>query len=267
MTEDFDTFTVDAEPTAARKAWATAFTRAQGQLLNPRTDKTANTGQYSYSYASLPEVLDLIRPVLHENGLAVMQSVVTHDLGVGVTTRIVHNEGHIEDCGPVLLPAGNTAQAHGSAISYARRYSLLAALGIAADDDDDGAGASKTSGAAATPSPPRRTQPAAAPDPSSSPAPLAGTEGEGSRRNRAEAARGPASVPGASPAGGTSSGGGGKDDFGEGSSTPTPGTLKGHKPGCEFPGATDLKPDGSKMPAGKLRCSGCGVSLNEADVA
>ena len=130
----------------ARAAWADAFTKAQAQLVNPPKKRTVNTGKFSYSYAELPDIIDSVRQVLAEHGLSFAQSVEGAG-SYGVTTRIYHRVGHCEEFGPLLLPAGSTAQEAGSAITYARRYALCAALGIAAEDDDDGAAASKGSGA------------------------------------------------------------------------------------------------------------------------
>ena len=77
------------------------------------------------------------------NGLAVAQSVAGDEHTIAVETRIYHSSGWTESFGPLVLAAPGGAQAAGSAITYARRYALCAALGIAPDEDDDGAKASK----------------------------------------------------------------------------------------------------------------------------
>lgn len=126
-----------------RAAWAKSFVAAQASF--PKIDKgktakipTKSGSSYSYKYADLADVITAIQPVLAKNGLAQAQAVETHDGLVSVTTRIYHSEGHVEEFGPVNLRAGGTAQEAGSAITYARRYSLCAALGIVPDEDDDG---------------------------------------------------------------------------------------------------------------------------------
>jgi hypothetical protein len=134
---------------AAKAEWAEAFVRAQSQLINPPKTETAKiktkTGaDFQYTYAALPDIIDSIRIVLHENGLAFAQSVVSNDGMVGVSTIIYHRGGHAEHFGPLYMPAGQTPQEYGSATTYARRYALCAALGIAADSDDDAQAASKT---------------------------------------------------------------------------------------------------------------------------
>lgn len=131
-------------------AWIAAFSEAQKEFPPITKDKTATIqtkagGSFSYSYADLPTILDLVSPVLEKHGLAVAQSAVSLDGGVGVETRIYHTEGHVETFGPVYLPAGDDARGAGSAVTYARRYSLCAALGIAADEDDDAAAVSRPS--------------------------------------------------------------------------------------------------------------------------
>jgi hypothetical protein len=135
--------------------WAKAFVAAQGDLPDITKDKTVTvktkTGQsFKYSYADLPTIVAKIRPVLAKNGLAVAQDVEIQDGRVVVTTRIYHTSGHMETFGPVVLNGGNDAQAAGSAITYARRYALCAALNIAADEDDDGQINKNSAGSAAS---------------------------------------------------------------------------------------------------------------------
>ena len=131
-----------------RAAWAQAFADAQAELPEIPKSKTAeiptkNGGRYSYTYADLSSVLAACRPILNKHGLSVAQSVGGDDRHVSVTTRIFHVGGHFEDFGPTVLPAGADAKGVGSAITYARRYGLCAALGIVPDEDDDGAAASR----------------------------------------------------------------------------------------------------------------------------
>lgn len=123
--------------------WAAAFTAAQAAMPSiPKskraTIETRGGGGYSYAYADLPSIIEAIQPVLKAHGLAVAQSVTGGDGQVGVETRIYHTAGHVESFGPLHLPAGGDARSVGSAVTYARRYALCAALGIAADEDDDG---------------------------------------------------------------------------------------------------------------------------------
>lgn len=130
--------------TEARVAWIEAFTKAQGEFPAIGKDTRVNTGRYEYSYATLPDILEKVSAILRNYGLVVAQSVAGTAEVVEVETRIYHKEGHVERFGPLTLTAGRDAQAAGSAITYARRYALCAALGIAPDEDDDGTRASQS---------------------------------------------------------------------------------------------------------------------------
>lgn len=123
--------------------WAEAFATAQQAFPAIPKTKTVDTGSYSYKYADLPAIIEAVTPHLEAAGLSIAQSVVSQDSRVGVETRIYHTSGHVETFGPVFLPGGQDAKSAGSAITYARRYSLCAALGIATEDDDDGRAASQ----------------------------------------------------------------------------------------------------------------------------
>lgn len=121
---------------------ADALVKAALLLTNPVKDRTVSTKQYSYRYVDLATILDEVRPILQAHQLALLQEAAEGERGVAVSTRIVHASGEWIEFGPLVIPTAADAQAMGSAITYARRYQLLAALGIAADDDDDGAQAS-----------------------------------------------------------------------------------------------------------------------------
>ena len=103
------------------------------------TVDTRTGGRYSYAYAPLEEILTAVRPVLAKHGLAVTQLLTTgQDGGPALKTLLVHTDGAAIG-GMVPLPAGLAdAKAFGSAITYWRRYALVALLGIATEEDDDG---------------------------------------------------------------------------------------------------------------------------------
>jgi len=122
---------------------AGALALANVELKNPLKDSKADAGKFSYAYAGLPGILDEVRPVLAANGISVLQETVTTDSGIGVTTRLLHVSGEWIELGPLLMVRSNSPQDNGSALTYARRYALCAALSIAADEDDDGALATK----------------------------------------------------------------------------------------------------------------------------
>lgn len=99
--------------------------------------KMKSGGEYRYSYADLGDALETVRPVLAKHGLAVVQDVTSDTDGrVGVITIVLHDSGDELRFGPLFLRGGSDAQQAGSAITYARRYALLAALGLATEDDD-----------------------------------------------------------------------------------------------------------------------------------
>lgn len=94
-------------------------------------------GTFRVRYTTLAALLDHVRPVLARHDLGVLQWVGGTAGAVTVRTVFVHASGLVEG-DLLMMDAGRGAQAAGSAISYARRYSLAAACGIASDVDDDG---------------------------------------------------------------------------------------------------------------------------------
>jgi hypothetical protein len=120
-------------------ALTAALVESQTNLGNIGKAQTANVGQYRYTYADLPTILATVRPVLAANGLAVMQTAGCDGDNVHIWSTLLHRSGEFVMCRPLTLPAGKTAQQTGSAITYGRRYALLALLNLGTDDDDDGA--------------------------------------------------------------------------------------------------------------------------------
>lgn len=135
-------------------ALSAALVKAHGEMTDVPKNKTARVqmkagGSYEYRYADLGDALQMVRPILAAHGLAVMQNAHSpNDDSVLVSTTIVHESGEWITFEPLALPSGRTAQETGSAITYARRYHLLACLGLTTGDDDDGAAAApRTKGA------------------------------------------------------------------------------------------------------------------------
>lgn len=122
-----------------------AVVKLQGML--PRVAKGANgqvPGKKDYKYADLADVSESILPLLSKCGLA-FTAMPDVDNGLfGLRYALRHESGE-EDGGFYLLPdpRGTAPQQVGSAITYARRYSLCAATGVAPDGDDDDAGAAQ----------------------------------------------------------------------------------------------------------------------------
>lgn len=112
---------------------------AQGEIKNALKD--TDNPFYRSKYADLAGVWDACRAPLAKNGLSVIQVSMFEDNKVGVITRLAHSSGEWIE-GKLLLPlAKQDAQGYGSAITYARRYSLASIVGVATEDDD-GNGAS-----------------------------------------------------------------------------------------------------------------------------
>lgn len=114
-----------------------AFKPALKQSVNPH---------FRSRYADLSAVVDAVIDGLNDNGIVLVQKTHECDDGVKVETLFVHESGEMMSCGVLHVPAAKAdPQGYGSALTYARRYSLMAACGIA-PEDDDGNAASKPVG-------------------------------------------------------------------------------------------------------------------------
>ena len=102
--------------------------------------KDADNPFFKSKYVPLDNVVQSIDNEAPKHGLGYFQSTVTGENGTaGVITVITHSSGEYIEFDPLYLKADKaTAQGMGSAITYARRYSLSSAFGIASDVDDDG---------------------------------------------------------------------------------------------------------------------------------
>ena len=127
-----------------------SLVQALGEMTDVVKTQTVSTGQYAYTYATLADALQMARPILAKHDLAISQSVEADGDEVAIYTTVIHSSGQYITGSPLRLPGGKTAQQTGSAVSYARRYSLMAFLGLASEDDD-GAGASVRNTPSASP--------------------------------------------------------------------------------------------------------------------
>jgi hypothetical protein len=121
---------IETEPTIYQ-----AFVQAQMEFN--KAIKSATNPHLKSKYADLGSVLDAVTPALYKNDLALLQ--VTHEFsgGVCVETLILHTSGSQLSGGKLSVPATKQdPQGYGSALTYARRYSLMATLGVATEDDD-----------------------------------------------------------------------------------------------------------------------------------
>lgn len=111
--------------------------RAFGPALKDKTNPA-----FRSKYADLGACIDAVEEALLENGLAFIQETTEDSTGVTVETVFLHEEGESMRCGKLHVPASKQdPQGYGSALTYARRYSLMAACGIAPEDDDGNAAA------------------------------------------------------------------------------------------------------------------------------
>jgi hypothetical protein len=119
-----------------------AFVAFQAEM--PPVPKDSINPHFRNKYASLGAITEATRPVLAKHGLAYTQGMAIVD-GVQVMfTRIIHQSGQwMEDGGYALNPTKNDPQGMGSAVTYARRYTIGSTLGIITEDDDDGNRASE----------------------------------------------------------------------------------------------------------------------------
>jgi hypothetical protein len=143
-----------SKPTPPTNA-TSALVQALAALDNVKANKS-NPAFKGSRYVSLDALLEAVKPVLNDYGLALYQSFVREEGKdgksdkVGINTAIIHTSGERFDFGSLLVKAeGLTAQQIGGAITYIRRQSIQTACGISVDLDDDGAVAS---GFRATPS-------------------------------------------------------------------------------------------------------------------
>ena len=130
---------------------ASALSKVQAEIKNPIKNQENKGVQGAPKYANLEDTLsEYVRPVLTKHGMSVFQSIKSDDNGrVGVNTTLLHESGEFIEgdyvfC-DIVIPVskqGNKilteGQATGVCITYLRRYSLNAALGINGDKDTDG---------------------------------------------------------------------------------------------------------------------------------
>ena len=118
-----------------QKQACAAFVKAQKEFA-PALKQSTNP-HFRSKYVDLAGCVEAVIDALNINGLALQQFSHERDGGVAIETRLIHESGEVIDCGVLFVPATKQdAQGYGSALTYARRYSLMAACGIAPEDDD-----------------------------------------------------------------------------------------------------------------------------------
>jgi hypothetical protein len=127
---------------------ASALVRAQRGFAPAL--KTSTNPHFRSKYVDLAGCIEAVVDALNSAGIALVQRTSEDSTGVTVETVFVHESGETLECGKLHVPAAKQdPQGYGSALTYARRYSLMAACGIA-PEDDDGNAASKAPKVSAT---------------------------------------------------------------------------------------------------------------------
>lgn len=127
---------------------ATAFIKAKREFSPALKDKT--NPAFRSKYADLGACLEAVNDALLNNSIALYQETSEDETGVTVETVLLHESGEHIRSGKLHVPAAKQdPQGYGSALTYARRYSLMTACGIAPEDDDGNAGSKSKQPAAA----------------------------------------------------------------------------------------------------------------------
>jgi hypothetical protein len=125
------------------KQIAAALVKAQREF-GPAL-KTSSNPHFKSRYADLSACVEAVIDALNANGIALVQQTHECESGVMVETVFVHESGETYSAGKLHVPAvKHDAQGYGSALTYARRYSLMTACGIAPEDDAGNAASKRT---------------------------------------------------------------------------------------------------------------------------
>jgi hypothetical protein len=146
LTDKLEDMMATAPKSSLASAMADAFAEFEAAA------KAANNPHFKSKYADLPAVMDAIKPALVKNRLFFTQATHEMDGGVCIETVVHHESGEHMSFGRLFVPASKQdAHGYGSALTYARRYSLMTAFGIPAEDDDGNAAAKSINGNAKAP--------------------------------------------------------------------------------------------------------------------
>lgn len=106
-----------------------------GDIENPTKDRTADAGRFSYKYADLAQVLDIVKDATSKHGITAFQWVDLLD-GVSYLNTSISDGAEDMTLASFRMPESVNAQDMGSWITYMRRYQLMIVFGLAAEDDD-----------------------------------------------------------------------------------------------------------------------------------
>jgi hypothetical protein len=130
---------------------AAAFAKAWAEMENPKHNskvkvQTKNGGSYTFEYTDLGGIFDEAKQVFRDNGISILQNASTKELNgnlmISVETMLLHSSGEWIKSEPLQMPSSTNMQDMGGQITYMKRYSLSAMLGLATEKDDDANGAS-----------------------------------------------------------------------------------------------------------------------------
>jgi hypothetical protein len=134
---------------------AKALAAAQGEIKNATLNKV--NPHFKSKYADLAAIRDAVVPSLAKHGIAVTQGTGSDGSGLAMLlfTRLLHQSGQWIECAYPMTADVSMPQKMGSALTYARRYSLAAICGIAAEEDDDANAAQTNTGNGSKPTYPK----------------------------------------------------------------------------------------------------------------
>jgi len=113
------------------------LSKAKKEIQNPKKNASADHGSYRSKYATLEQIMSAVTDILLEHGIVWQQIAHDCETGAKIETVLMGHGGEIY-CGPVYVPAERVKpHSFGSAMTYARRYSLALACGVGSDEDND----------------------------------------------------------------------------------------------------------------------------------
>ena len=115
-----------------------ALSRVQYMVDGAKADST--NPRFKSKYFSIESIMEAIKPALEDNKLMLVQDIESEKGQIAITTRIYHMSGEWVEFGPLKLYVDRETdpQCYGANITYARKYSISAALGLVREPDDDG---------------------------------------------------------------------------------------------------------------------------------
>ena len=111
---------------------------AQAEMPNPKKDREGQKGYQKYKYATLDKVLDIVKAPLNARGIFITQPTGMTDDGRMRVQTVVFRDGAQMVLDTKPFEYDSDPQEFGKRETYARRYSLLTAFGLAGEDDTDG---------------------------------------------------------------------------------------------------------------------------------